>query len=436
MFIGTIPQETCRFIGSLAPQFAGKEIVVGRSGNFTSETVIAATAQPLAVHSNDVSLYSCMLGRFLTGQPVDYRVADEGYAWLEPFLDDDRSRLASLMVLLDMLPFEKQNNAHKRRMWEQYRDAFPNLVGATEDRLMRSTVRTTTFFAGDVFEHFKANDRPGAVFLVFAPTYAGGYERLYKRLEQIIAWDAPTYPMLDDSRRDDLIAWLKDRRYLWFDDRVRDDEQAVMELRSGRKKTVYLYSNLDATPAFFGGWKPGELPTLPLATPKTEIRADSSITLQSIKTSDLARFKDAFLAKGIKFAAGTWAFAVMIDGVAVGFCEFARSPFKDGEIYVMSDFVVPHTRYPRLSKLIVMLLRSADLRRALERKNEARLHTVTTTAFTDKPVSMKYRFALDLLKRGTTKDGKAFLQYGGPFTDQSASEVLATWVKKHGLTTR
>jgi hypothetical protein len=436
MFIGTIPQETCRFIGSLAPQFAGKEIVVGCSGNFTSETVIAATAAPAAVHSNDVSLYSCMLGRWLTGQPVEYRIADAAFDWLEPFLDDDRSRLASLMVLVDMLPFEKRDNPHKVRMWERYRDAFPDLVGATEDRLMRATARTTTFFAGDVREHFERHDRPGSVFLVFAPTYAGGYERLYKRLDRIVAWDEPTYPTLDDARRDALIDWLRDRRHLWFDDRVREGESAVMELRSGRKKTVYLYANLDAAPAFFGGFVPAALPALPLATPQTAIGADSAIWLHPMKTSDLARFKDAFLAKGIKFAAGTWAFAVMVDGVAVGFCEFARSPYKEGEIYAMSDFVVPHTRYPRLSKLIVMLLRSTDVRKALERRNEARLHTVTTTAFTDKPVSMKYRGALDLLKRGTTKEGTAFLQYGGPFTDRSAKEVLAAWVKTHGSTTR
>jgi hypothetical protein len=197
-----------------------------------------------------------------------------------------------------------------------------------------------------------------------------------------------------------------------------------------------LYSNLDATPAFFGGWKPGELPNLPLATPKTEIRADSSITLQSIKTSDLARFKDAFLAKGIKFSSGMWAFAVMVDGRAVGFCEFKRTAYQDGDMYAMADFPVPHTRYPRLSKLIVMLLRSAEMRRTLERRNEARVYTVTTTAFTDKPVSMKYRGVLDLHKRGTGEDGKPFLQYRSPFTDQSCEEVLATWLKKHGSMTQ
>jgi hypothetical protein len=37
--------------------------------------------------------------------------------------------------------------------------------------------------------------------IAFLPTYAGGYERMFKRLEEIFAWDIPSYGMIDEDRK-------------------------------------------------------------------------------------------------------------------------------------------------------------------------------------------------------------------------------------------
>ena len=84
------------------------------------------------------------------------------------------------------------------------------------------------------------------------------------------------------------------------------------------------------------------------------------------------------------------------------------------------------------SKLVVMVARSGEMRRVLERIQLLRTRSLLTTAFTDHPVSMKYRGVLSLVKRGQTEDGEAFLNYGGRFDDSTLAEVLQEWLTKHG----
>jgi len=51
---------------------------------------------------------------------------------------------------------------------------------------------------------------------------------------------------------------------------------------------------------------------------------------------------------------------------------------------------------------------------------------ILTTAFTDKPVSMKYRGVYSLMKRG-----EGFLQYTAPAGEITAEEAIRTWIKKY-----
>lgn len=432
MFVGAINATVRKFLAHTAKAFDRKVVVVGCSGNFTSESVISAYAKPAAIHSNDISFYSCMIGRWLTHQPLAFELADPEYEWLTPYLEDDTKALAAVMVLLDMLEFEKRNNAHRLRMWQLYLDSFGELVNQTMARLATADaqIKLASFYEGDVFEHFKRFD-DDAIFCCYAPTYAGGYERLYKRLDRIVKWDEPGYELLDDERRDQLLAWMSARPFLWYDDRLIDGMEPVMQQRSGIHKTVYLYSNVIETPAYFTDKKISDLPSLPLAKSSFTIQPDSKIKVARITTTDLAKFKDAFLSKEIDFASGLWAFAVLIDGCGVGFLEFARSKYQHGEAYMMADFAVPGTRYKRLSKLMVMLARAGETRKALERVIQTRTRSFSTTAFTSRPVSMKYRGVLNLVKRGEDDKGQKFLNYEAEFNMLTWQETLQEWLSKH-----
>ena len=240
--------------------------------------------------------------------------------------------------------------------------------------------------------------------------------------------------MLDDARRKVLLDWMRVRDYLWYDDRLLLDEAPVMQQRRGRMRTVYLYSNVVRRTTLLADEVRKTLPRWPLISHETRLTAQAPVALRKIKTTELAVFKDAYLGKNILHGQGHWAFAVVVDSGIVGFIEFSRGKFDTRELYLNADFPIAHTAYPRLSKLIVMLACAGETRQLMERITERRVSRFVTTAFTDKPVSMKYRGALDLVKRGTTSDGQAFLNYAGTFTTQTWQETLCTWLIKHGST--
>jgi hypothetical protein len=73
-----------------------------------------------------------------------------------------------------------------------------------------------------------------------------------------------------------------------------------------------------------------------------------------------------------------------------------------------------------------MVTQCQDTKRILEERLLSRRQKIYTTAFTDKPVSMKYRGVYELAKRG-----KGFLNYATEFNDTTFQEVVGLWMKKY-----
>ena len=436
MFTGAISQDVRAHLRRLceAGVFNDRTVVVGCSGTFTFEAVISQYATPARVLSNDVSLYSSMLGRLLAGKPIDYRLTDPELAELAVCARTDAEKVACLMVLLDMLEFRKRDNPHRIRMWDGYKRGFADLVEQTAGKLGELNIRVDEYWPGDVVEHFaRYRDDEEAIFMCYAPTYKGGYERLYKALESVTEWDAPTYRLLDESARNALLDSLSGRRFLWYDDRQLDRPPVAL-FRPARMKTIYLYSS-ERDAAYVERERP-ELPSLPLADGSTQLLPQMAARLRRIKNNESLAFKDVYLSKRIDPAMAQYAFAVEVGAAVVGFIEysFERHRSERDTIYMMADFPVGGTVYPRLSKLIVMMAACGETRALLERITEQRKRVVNTTAFTDKPVSMKYRGVMKLENRGATKDGQAFLNYSARFNDLTWQETYTEWLRKYGST--
>ncbi len=434
MFTGAISQDVRAYLRRLceAGVFNDRTVVVGCSGVFTFEAVISQYATPARILSNDVSIYSSMLGRLLTHKPVEYRITDPELAELAACARTDAEKVACLMVLLDMLEFHKRNNAHRVRMWDGYKRGFTSLVEQTAARLGELNIQIDDYWPGDVVDHFaKHYEDKDAVFMCYAPTYTGGYERLYRQLEAIADWDKPNYKILDEATRNALFDSLSTRRFLWYDDRKLDRPPTAV-FRPGRMKAIYLYSN-EPFAAYVEDKRPTP-PPFPLMTRDTKLLPDMAVKVERIKTTDSMAFKDVYLSKKIDPGKADYALAVWVGDSVVGFIEYSRDRIRGGidVLYMMADFPVDGTDYPRLSKLIVMLAICGEKRALLERITEQHKRTVITTAFTDKAVSMKYRGVMTLKKRGVTEDGQSFLNYSARFNDLTWQETYTEWLQKHG----
>jgi hypothetical protein len=117
-------------------------------------------------------------------------------------------------------------------------------------------------------------------------------------------------------------------------------------------------------------------------------------------------------------------FLVLIDGHLAGGFIYARSKFGgDDDIYLLSDFAL--SPRSRVSKLVAMLATSETVISRMEVKLMQRIGSVKSTAFTDKPVSMKYRGIFDLASR---KPG--MLNYASKVRRQTPAQIYVEWFQR------
>ncbi len=451
MFLGTIDDNIRRYIAGNRAAFAGQAIVVGCSGNFTSEKVLLQEAAPAAVHSNDVSLYSLLLADAMLNQRTTLTLREEAYTWLAPYLFERSTwdRAAAVMLLLRLLKFEKRRNAYARRMWSHYFAGFEDLVTSSAAQLAARSVPIASYWSGDVLEHFQHHaERPtgsDAIFTTYLPFFKGDYEHQYKRVQQIIGWPEPAYPLLDQERKNAIIRWLRadGRRYLFLLNYPLEGVEPQLVSHKQRNTWVYLYSNVVERLGLFRRNYGDTGKRYKLITQDFRFSASTHIAIVPIPANDIQHYKGLYLARNIDFTAGQQGFAVLADGAVFGFIEMSAGKgriaftFKDQHYngakfwYMLSDFPVEPKPHAKVSKLIVMLALTQELRRILERSNLSKSAGVFTTARTAKPVSMKYRGPMTLLHRGV-KDGEPYLNYVALWPNTTIDEAYKKWWQSLG----
>jgi hypothetical protein len=148
------------------------------------------------------------------------------------------------MVLLEALKYEKANNAFKARHWNHYRQNFSRFHQATVTKLRerKQGVRLQGYTNKDIFDLLDEIPKDGVV-IAFLPTYAGGYERMFKRLGEIFAWDEPSYEMIDEERKKRTIMKMMERDYLYLDDRQYPGHFRVSAFMEPMKDMKPLFGN-------------------------------------------------------------------------------------------------------------------------------------------------------------------------------------------------
>jgi hypothetical protein len=427
-FVGSINAETRKWLGNNGQAFDGREVYVGCSGNFSVEQILSRYAPKARIWGNDVSLYSGALGAYLANQPFELSVKEDEYKWLEPYLEDVEGKAAAIMVLLEALKYEAANNAFKARHWSHYRNNFSQFHQATVGRLRerKQEIRLEGYTGKDIFDLLDEIPKE-AVVIAFLPTYAGGYERMFKRLGEIFSWNEPEYQIIDEERKKRTILKMMERDYLYLDDRVYSGLPMVAVVRKARMKPVYIYSNMAALRlAVLKQQRRSQFVPFARLSDQDEITPASKLSIVPTSNAVVNYYRDVYLSKGVGIPAdGEAPFAVSVDGKVFGFLIFARMQGR-GDVYLLADFVINSIRYRRLAKLLLLVIQTKEIRRMMEEKLLAELPTCTTMVFTEKPVSMKYRGLFKLARRD---EGK--LVYSTEMGIRNLSEVIPLWLKKY-----
>lgn len=175
-----------------------------------------------------------------------------------------------------------------------------------------------------------------------------------------------------------------------------------------------------------------------------KLTKDTVVKLVEVKNAHFNYLRDIYLSAGMQHVNGTLQYLIFLDGMLLGGVAYEK-PHRNIPGYnnwktthtltqVMSDFCI--TPACRLSKLVAMVSKSRTLVGELDRRLLRRTDMLATTAFTNNPVSMKYRGVFKLLNRGECKDpglNVAYrLSYAAPPSDETPQAIYNTWWKKHG----
>ena len=123
-------------------------------------------------------------------------------------------------------------------------------------------------------------------------------------------------------------------------------------------------------------------------------------------------------------------YLVMLDGKLAGGIAYQRSQYGDvTDLYLLSDFSI--VRAGKISKLIALLATSRELTRHVERVYGQRFTHLYTTAFTDKPISMKYRGVFEVSSR---KPG--MVNYVSEIRPDPLQQLYGIWWRRHAKNPR
>ena len=438
VFQGSIPSHMRSIVRETVLSWGVPELYVGCSGNFT----IQRTLPELRNHGNDVTLYSSALGNWATNQLMDLRLTEEAQEhlpWIADYIGTPEDVLATIMLGTRFFNSVGRDNHYHQRMVEGYARQWDRLMDGTREKLRENPFTLESYGMKDVLEWVRDDVPADGAFASFPPFWAGGYEDLDKPLEKIFEWDEPEYTIMDEPEKDELIELVRDREH-WLlglhepRESLEEHLTSLMYTNSGAMP-IYIYASKGPARAVGTSMKMERFND-PVISADTELTGKEEVTFWKMTHGQFARVRSKYLNTGIAPGAPSLALAVKLDDVVVGFLAFRPPEFKRWQAYLLSDFPVGESSYERLSALMPALAASEEVQTLLNRTfNGFWISGISTTAFTDNPVSMKYRNAKwKLHKREETKDaGKRFrLSYETEYTGVTAQEAYEAWFKRNG----
>lgn len=428
MFIGSLPKKVIQQAMSHIDLNNWRGVHVCCSGSFKIEQAIRSVNTTIPIHSNDVSLISSIVGYAKTGYEIVFNFKND-LDYLNKYLSTDAETQLALIAYAMQLGKYKSDNQYCNARRDFLEREIEAIIQSNKERAKKylEQISISSFFCGDFIQHIEAAKDSGSGVMVFAPTYKGGYERLYKVINDNVDWaNEPSYEIYDPKQTHDIIERLYDenRNFIFFADQQYDDIKPTM-VYEGSNKPIFAYTNSRKSSIRRDS---NRARAFKYTAIDTNLIGEKSKVTAVVATSETMNFlKDIYLAKGIKHKNGMFNVLFYVDGMLAGGAIYSLPQFGDKlrQIYILSDFSLSRRR--KLSKLIAMLATSNQIIDYINKKYFINIERVLTTAFTKKPVSMKYRgiFRLDAKKDG-------FLNYSSEVRDKTLDEIYGEWFKKYG----
>jgi hypothetical protein len=459
MFHGSIPSSVQQILGDIVKGWNVSDIYVGCSGNFTIERVLdgMTTAK---IHGNDVTIYSCLLGAFFSGQFMNARFREDysgPMAFVKEYMKDDASIISVALLLSKMANYlSAKPNPYYEKMISAYTAQWKTLFESTDSKIRKITPFLKSFYAGDVCQ-WVDEVPPEQGFICYPPFYAGDYEKMFKVIESVIEWQPPQYDMIDKEKIFEMFRKLTQRDFFMFG--TNDELPEFREYLCGIAQTtnrgvpLYVYAKAQKSRVILPHQNVSSLMVERLGESE-EIGGEIKIIV--LKSENFHALRSQYMNPYIKPGQESSSYGVTVDNKLVGVFAFSASPtlanwgkhIETPTMYLLSDFPVAPSKYKRLAKLVLYAALSKESKLLAEGIANRRMRSLVTTAFSKNPVSMKYRGLFKLLNKkelpgveeGETDMSKLYynqgfqLNYGAPLGQWTLKEGFEIWKKKHSQT--
>lgn len=447
MFKGSLPSKAIQVIGNIVKDWDCDRIIVGCSGNFTIERSISKLVK-CPITSNDVTIYSSYLGKYLAGESLDDLKIREDYkgycGYFEKYMNSDTEKIATLILATDVCEYDFKNHPYFDRMRKAYEEQFPELHAQLCKKLENIKTNIDSFYFGDVMkliDHLEGN----VGFISFPPFFKGGYEKMWHNISQVFTFQEPEYEVFDPNKHIKIFCdkVSKARHFcIGTERKVEELEKYFIGIvQTHQGKNIYFYSKTEKR-VYVN--KRAQYSKLLIE----RIKEDDEITNVEVKKISHEIFDELrakYLSKGIVPARESSAYGLFNqDGKLFGVFGFStsitlsnfESMISGPTIYMMTDFAVSPTKIKHLSKLVLMCVLSKEVKMLAEHDANKRCRSIVTNAFTKKPVSMKYRGIFEILNKRELeydehgKCKKFNITYGAEMGKWTLEEAYEIWKRK------
>ena len=463
MFYGSVPAEAQAIMNKIVKMWDVSDIYIGCSGNFTLEKFISPLGR-FNLHSNDVTLYSLMLGQFFQGKTVELSLSETGaemFPWLVQYMETDVDRIATMLLMSRIVAYVgKEDHPYYSMMLQENIKQYPVMHEKTVKKLTDSKLSIASYYNGDAV-NFVRESPQDVGFVSFPPFKKAGkaFVKDFAKLEQIFSFTPPEYGFFDEKSLVDYFRLIMQKKAWCFGTDMRLPPDEFGDYLKGMTKTtnrgipIYLYANY-GRPQIVTPLQSTISANIKKFGKGMEIGDD--IRLYELSNDAFQTLRSQYININIRPGSATLAIGVLVDGYLIGVYAFSASPtlsnwdkhIETPAMYLLSDFPVAPVDYKHLAKLVLYAALSKESKRLAERITRRRCASLVTTAFSKNPESMKYRGLFKVLNRkhndslqkaDWTKDidpANAYymqpyeINYGAPLGQWTLQEGLQMWKKK------
>lgn len=442
LFLGIIPKEFREYVTRvLKNERSGYSCLFDiNAGAFTiASCAVQAGFDKSQIHCSDVSLYSSVIGYFLSGKNIED---------LEVYISDGKHDgivvdVAEILLCLKYYAM-KDNSFYAKQLkreilfnWEKYKEQINTQLKVLYEHLGGIQYECRDMM--DVVDMCKNN--PDVIICADPPGNKQGYFKMFDT-GGIIDWKEPQFEVFDPKiGKQNLIQIASESEAGFLIRNYKDIPlqkiNKVIALEAGDSFDYYLY-NRDFNKTIYRKKETAVQPKkVALFSDADRIRKDSKIWFEPITKEQALYYRDLF-AHRLGVTRSELYVAMFIDGKMSSVCGIYLSDWcMKGADYVFESFgfSVHPKLYPRINKLHMMCLTSHEFRDFIKSKYKSVQHDLTTfrTVCLARHHEQKgNRGVLKLESREQMKNGMFKLKYVTEFKPQTWQDMKAKFLEKEG----